>query len=148
RPVDRVLIPLEPPSAGGTFLDSALAWCEALRAEPVVLALGRSEYEAAACQQLAERAFAARGRWVDGDLFAGRAFHSAVGRAARWRNCSHVFLERQPAAPWWRRFRGDDIQQMLALADSLTVLSLPAAPLSKDRNGLATPAASMAAPSR
>jgi hypothetical protein len=127
QPAARVLVLDEQPTPGRGFLESAADLCRALRLSPVVLTVARAEQEAWEGQRFAREAFVAPGLAADFDLIAGWDVRMAVAAAARWRRCSHVFVGRRGAAPWWRWRRGDSVRRLLGLSDSLTFLALPGA---------------------
>jgi hypothetical protein len=127
QPVSRVLILNEEREPGNNFLDISAEICQAFGVAPVVLSVARFEREARLRQRFAEERFAARGQDAAFDFIAGCDARSAVAWVARWRRCSHVFVERAAAPPWWRWLRGDTLQQLFGLSDSLTFLALPGA---------------------
>lgn len=146
RPVRRVLILDERRDPGSNFLDVAAELCQAFQVTPVVLTVARTEREARLRQQLAEQRFRARRQLADFDFIAGCDGRGAVACVAQWRRCSHIFVERRDAKPWWRWLRGDRMERLLGLSDSLTFLAIPGTaqpPLSprEARPGLAAEAA-------
>ncbi len=127
-PASRVLILDEGRGRADRFLGPAADLCQALGAEPVVLTVGRSEGEAWCRQQAAEAVFAGRRLAADFDLLVGCDVRTAVAAVARWRHCSHVFVERRGTGPWLRWLRGDTLGRLLGLSDSLALLALPPLP--------------------
>jgi hypothetical protein len=125
RPVSRVLVLHEHRDVGSRFLDIAAEVCRAFAVNPVVLSVGHSEREARLRRQLAEEAFAARGLAADFDLIAGCDAGTAAAAAARWRRCSHVFLEKRPISPWQRWLHGDTVRRLRALSAAFALLALP-----------------------
>jgi K+-sensing histidine kinase KdpD len=120
-----VLVVQEHHDPASSFLGAAAELCRSLQARPVVLTVARTESEAERRQVLAEEAFAARRLHADFDFVVGLDVRTAVASVARWRRCSHVFMERQHAPSWWPWRRGDTITQLLGLTGSLTLLALP-----------------------
>jgi K+-sensing histidine kinase KdpD len=107
------------------FIAEVLRLCRAFAVAPVVLTFGRSEVEARRRQHVAVEAFAAARAPADFDLIASCEVHTAVAHVARWRKCSHVFLAKHYAPPWQRWLRGDALQRLLGLSDSLALLAVP-----------------------
>jgi hypothetical protein len=137
-PWSRVVVVDQGHHPASTYLVSAARLCRALRAEPVVLSVARSEKEARLRQQLAETLFAAETVPATFDFVVGYEVQVAVALAVRCRRCSHVVIERQSAPAWRRWFRGDLIRQLLRLSNSLTLLSLAGTGgplLSEDQRG-------------
>jgi hypothetical protein len=127
--VSRVLIVHAPHELDKGFLGSALSLCRSFGASPVILTVARTEKEARQGQQAAEQACHGHRLAAHLDYVAGVDKRVAVASIARWRRCSHVFLERRQAIPWWRWLRGDTLEGLLGLTDSLTYLALPEAGL-------------------
>jgi hypothetical protein len=127
RPVSRVLVLNQEQDPRGLFLAAVLQLCRTFAAAPVVLTVARSEMEARRRQRFAEEAFAAARTPADFDVVVGCEVRAAAARVACWRRCSHVFLARHNAPPWRRWLRGDGLQRLLGLSDSLAFLALPAA---------------------
>ena len=124
--VSRVLILNHRRRPGDGFLPSVAALCRAFAAAPVVLTVARTEAEARERERAAGEELARLGLAADCDLAAGCDLATAVGRAARWRRCSHVFIER--ATPAWPRWLGGDVMRDLAaLSGALTLVAVPAA---------------------
>jgi len=128
-PVSRVLILHAPHGNAESFLAAALSTCRLVRGNPVILTVARTERQARRGQLVAERACYANQVAAHLDYVAGVDVRAAVASIARWRRCSHVVLEQRQAAPWWRRLRGDTLERLLGLTDSLTFLALPEAGL-------------------
>ena len=128
-PVSRVLILHAPHGNAETFLAAALSTCRLVRGNPVILTVARTERQARRGQLVAERACYANQVAAHLDYVAGVDVRAAVASIARWRRCSHVVLEQPQSAPWWRRLRGDTLERLLGLTDSLTFLALPEAGL-------------------
>ncbi len=127
RPVSRILVLNLRPEGAGAFLPSAVALCRAFQVEPVVLTVARSGRDAQERQRAAEKMFAAQ-RWpADFDFIAGCDVPTAVTRAAHWRRCTHIFLERQGNPGWRRWLHGDTLERLLGVSESLTFLALPGA---------------------
>jgi hypothetical protein len=124
RPVSRVLVVYEQWDADQHFLDGAAEVCRVFGLAPVVLTLARTEREARSRRRIAEERFAARGQPADFDFVVGCDTPAAVAWLARWRRCSHVFVERRKTS-LWQRLRGDTLERLLRLSDSLTFLALP-----------------------
>jgi hypothetical protein len=76
-------------------------------------------------QRFAEGRFGARRHPADFDYLVGCDARTAVAWVARWRRCSHVFVERGAAPPWWRCLWGDTRRRLFGLSDALTFLALP-----------------------
>jgi K+-sensing histidine kinase KdpD len=125
RPVARTLV-LNPNRAGASFFRRVVALCRAMDTRPIVLTVDRSEAGAVQRERLARQAMAAAGGDADFDLVAGCDPETAVARAARARACSQVICERSEARPWWHWPRRDPVRTLLPLADTLTLVVLPA----------------------
>ncbi len=124
RPVTRILVLNQHACPGDGFLDAAAEVCQAFQAMPVLLTAAHSEAEARSREQSAEEAFARRRLTVDCDIMAGCDVATAVVHAARWRRCSHVFVE-QRSLPRWRRWLGGDVVGALAdLPDSPALVAV------------------------
>jgi hypothetical protein len=128
RPVTRVLVLNDQGEAESCFLDLVAHVCLAFQAAPVILTVGWSEREAQRRQRQAEERLAVHRLPADFDCLVGCDGPGAVGVVARWRRCSHVFVERPPRAPWWRSWlRSGAFEQLPRLDQALTVLALPGA---------------------
>jgi hypothetical protein len=125
RPVSRVLILDQQQEAGDRFLTSAVAVCRAFQVNPVVLTIARSEREARQRQRAAEEVLAERRCPAEFDFIVGCDARTAVTWAARWRRCTHVFVERRPGPAWSRWLHGDTLRRLLDLSADLTFLALP-----------------------
>jgi hypothetical protein len=125
QPLSRVLILHEHRDSELHFLDAAAQICRAFQVSPVILTVARSEREARLRQRSAQERLDGCGQPADFDFVVGCDVRTAVACVARWRRCSHVFVERESAPPWWRRLRGDALQQLFGLSDALTFLALP-----------------------
>lgn len=124
--VSRVLILNHRRQPGDGFLASAAALCRAFAAAPVILTVASTAPEGRARERTAADSLAKLGVAADCDLAGGCDLPTAVARAARWRRCSHVLVER--AAPAWPRWLGGDVLRDLAgLSDALTLVAVPAA---------------------
>jgi len=133
--VSRVLILNHRRRPGDGFLPAVADLCRAFAAAPVVLTVAHAEDEAKERERAAGDALARLGIVADCDLAAGCDLATAVSRAARWRRCSHVFVER--TAPAWPRWLGGDVMRNLAaLSDALTLVAVPAAALIKQPDGM------------
>jgi hypothetical protein len=141
EPVSRVLVLHEHRDPDHRFLDAATRLCHAFDTTPVVLTVARTEREARLRQQAAEERLGARRQPADFDCIVGCEVRSAVAWVARWRRCSHVFVGRESAPPWWRWPRGDTLRRLAGLSDALPLLGLPGA-------GLALPSPAEALKSR
>jgi len=128
-PVSRVLILHVPQGNASGFLAAALSTCRVHGGNPVILTVARTERQARRGQLVAEQACYVHRLAAHLDYVAGVDVRAAVASIARWRRCSHVFLERRQVIPWWRRLRGDTLERLLGLTDSLTFLALPDAGL-------------------
>jgi len=129
RPVSRMLIVHAPQQSDRGFLASALSLCRLFEVIPVILTVARTERQARQVQRAAEEACYEHRLAAHLDYVAGVDARVAVASIARWRRCSHVFLERRQAIPWWRWLRGDTLHELLGASDSLTFLALPEAGL-------------------
>jgi hypothetical protein len=127
QPVGRVLVLHQHRDPASRFLDAVAHVCRRFQVRPVVLTVARSDAEARLRQRFAEAALGAHDLAGEFDAVVGGDIAGAVSGVARWRRCAHVFLEKRPE-PWWRRLRGDTMGRLLALADSLTVLTWPGTP--------------------
>lgn len=125
EPVARVLVLQQQREFSPAFLKSCMALCHGLRVRPVVLTVARSEREALYRQHLAEQELAAGGLLADFDFIVGSDVRTAVTSEARWRRCSHVFMERTSAPSWWRRLRGENVEHLLDGSGSLAFLAVP-----------------------
>jgi hypothetical protein len=135
EPVSRVLVVYASQGNTSGFLDSALSACQVFRANPVILTVARTEKQARQGQLAAERACYVHRLAAHLDYVVGVDIRAAVASIARWRRCSHVFLERRQARPWWRWLRGDTLEGLLGLSNSLTFLALPEAGLQAATDG-------------
>ena len=124
RPASRVLILNQHRRPGDGFLEAVVGLCQSLQVAPVVLTVARSEVEARGRERAVEEAFAGR-LTVDCDFVAGCDVTTAVARAAHWRRCSHVFVERRPAPPWRRWLGGDVLRDLTCLSDCLAIVGVP-----------------------
>ncbi len=121
--LERVLIVNEDNGPESKFLLSAAQICKRLAASPIVLTADRQEREARRRELLAEEIFARQEVAADFDLIACADIRQAVVLATRCRGCTHVFVERRHAAPWWHWLRGQTLQRLLGLSESLTFLT-------------------------
>jgi hypothetical protein len=124
-PVSRVLIVHARFDGEDGFLDSAVPLCRLFQAAPVILTVARTESKARQGQRIAEEACLVHRIPAHLDYVVGLDVRLAVASIARWRRCSHVFLARRQAIPWWSWMRGDTLKELLDSADSLTFLALP-----------------------
>lgn len=125
QPVTRILVLNQRRDAGNRFLDMVADLCREFQARPCVLTVARSDAEAKLRQQFAEQALLANGLAADYDRVVGCRVRSAVLWAANWRRCSHLFVEKDYAPPWLRWLRGDTVERLFGLSDTLTLLALP-----------------------
>ncbi len=123
QPLSRVLILDQ--HHRGSFLTRAANLCRTLGVEPVVLTVAASESEALTARTVAEQTFATQRVGADVDFIVGYDLTTAASWVARWRRCTHLFVEGHPSTPWWRRFLGDQAAELLSLARTCTVLALP-----------------------
>jgi hypothetical protein len=107
------------------FLTSAAELCKVMGEAPVVLAVARSEAEARRLELTAEESFARCGVSAFYDFVVGAEAGSAVASVARWRRCTHVFVERRLDRSWWRPAAGDTLREFLGLSQSFALLTLP-----------------------
>src|SRR5262249_23507324 len=129
QPASRVLILHDLQSSSTGFLATALALCRLLRVDPVVLTLARTNKQAREGQRAAEETCSVHRIAAHLDSVVGGDLRGAAVSIARWRRCSHVFLEQRQANSWWRWLRGDTIERLLGLTESQTFLRLPSAGL-------------------
>jgi hypothetical protein len=94
---------------GSGFLDVAAGLCRECQIWPVVLTVARTESDARFRQAQSEALFAAQGVRGDFDYAVSNDLYGAVVCAARWRQCSHVLIERYPPTRWWHWLRRDSI---------------------------------------
>lgn len=139
RPAPRVLVLNQHRRPDEGFLDTVAAVCKAFQATPVLLTTARTEREARSRERIVEEAFARRGLTVDFDYVAGCDVPTAVARAARWRRCSHVFVERSSTSLWRRWLFGDIMRELADLSESLALVAIPAAQLPSLLGGDARP---------
>jgi hypothetical protein len=125
QPVTRVLVLNQRRDAGNRFLDMVVDLCRKFQARPVILTVARSDAEAKLRQEFAEQALLANGLAADYDCVVGCRVRSAVLWAANWRRCSHLFVEKNYAPPWLRWLRGETVERLFGLSDTLTLLALP-----------------------
>jgi hypothetical protein len=123
-PLSRVLLLNQGKAPGSSFLSAAAGVCRRFHTVPVVLTVARSESDARSYQRLAQDTFAAQHLLGDFDFVVGCDVRAAVVLEAQWRRCSHVFMERRTAPPWWRWLRGEPLKRLLGLSDVLTFFSL------------------------
>lgn len=128
KPVPRVLVLAPRSDSAPRFLHNVAEICKALATAPVVLTVADSAAQARAQQQQAEKTFATQAVPADFDFAVGCDVDTAVTRVARWRDCTHLFLEQQQASPWRRWFPGNTVERLFRLSDKLAILALPAAP--------------------
>jgi len=126
QPISRVLVVNQSSNSAQRFLDSVAGLCHALDVSPVVLTVARNEREAEVRQDAARQVWENRGIAADFDLLIGCDVRVAVASVTRWRRCTHVFVERRQAPPWWRWLRGDTLWRLQRLTDSFRVLAIPA----------------------
>lgn len=135
RPIDRPLVLCRPADGGDVYLSLTARLCVALGVTPLVLVLAASEREAADRQQQVGAIFAAQRGTADYDAVIGGDPWTAAGCVARWRDCSHVFVEREPATASWRRwFRGELLDQLHRLTGARPILAVPHVPASAARD--------------
>jgi hypothetical protein len=125
QPLERVLVLHQDGPAVATFLDAMAELCGTLRLTPVVLTVARRERAALTGQRTAQAIWSAHGYPADFDMLVGCKVQTAVASVARWRRCSHVFVERRHSSPWWAWLRADSLGQLLALSDSFPFLVFP-----------------------
>jgi hypothetical protein len=125
QPVSRVLVLHRYRDLAGRFLDAAAHVCHCFRVRPVVLTVARTNAEARRRQRSVAEALAASGLDADFDAVVGADVGGAVASVARWRRCSHVFVDNRPAPPRWGWLRRGDADWLLGLSESLTFLTLP-----------------------
>jgi hypothetical protein len=125
QPLERVLVLHQDGPAVASFLDAMAEVCGTLGVTPVVLTVARKERAALAGQQSAMAIWSARGYPADFDMLVGCKVQTAVTSVARWRRCSHVFVERGHTSPWWRWLRADSLGRLLELSDSFPFLVFP-----------------------
>jgi hypothetical protein len=124
QPVARVLVVHQNREPSNRFLDSVAQICLAFQVDPIVLTLARSEKEARIRRQFAEETLTAHGMAADFDCFVGCDLCTGVALEARWRRCSHVFMERDNVRPWFRWLGRDKMQRLSKLLDWLTFLTI------------------------
>ena len=122
-PLGRPLIVNEDNDSSSTFLHSAARLCKTLGIAPVVLTVARYEGEAIRRERDAETLFRSLGVQAEFDSMACADTRRAVALVARCRGCTHVFVERRHAAPWWRWLHRDTLQGLLGLSMPLTFLT-------------------------
>ncbi len=71
--------------------------------------------------------FATRRLPADCECAVGYDIRTAVASAARWQRCGHSVVERWHAPAWWRWQRGETLERLIGLSESLTFLALPGA---------------------
>jgi len=125
QPMSRVLIIHGEREGSLGYLDSAALLCSAFQVSPIVLTVARTDSRRERAMQQAEGTIAQRRLSAYFDFAAGYDLRKVVASIAHWRRCSHVFLARRRAIPWWRWLRGDMLQRLLALSNTLTFLALP-----------------------
>jgi hypothetical protein len=125
QPVTRVLVLNQHRDPGDGYLDAVIRVCQAFEVTPVVLTVAPSRREAEVRQDFAERAFHAHRLGADFDLMVGYDAPTAAAAAARWRRCSHVFLQRLGTHTWWPWRRVDDLRSLLDRSDTLGLLCVP-----------------------
>jgi len=130
-PATRALILNQYGRPGDGFLETVVAFCQALRIAPVVLTVAGSETQARIRERFVAEAFAQRGLAANFDFVTGCDVQTAVARAAQWRRCSHVFVERRAVSPWRRWLFGDIMNDLKGLPDSLTLVAVLGTPYAK-----------------
>jgi K+-sensing histidine kinase KdpD len=90
-----------------------------------------SERQARIRERFMADAFAQRGLIADFDSVTGCDVLTAVARAAQWRRCSHVLVERRDVSPWRRWLFGDIMTELRGLSNSLTLLAVPGMPFAE-----------------
>jgi hypothetical protein len=126
QPMSRVLIVHHQHDHGSPFLDTVVGLCQQLAVAPVVLTMASSERQALAEQAIVETKLAQYHLSGDLDYMVGCDVATAVSVVARWRHCSHVFVERPRAAAWWGWLRPDPLEQLLRTSSLVSTLVLPA----------------------
>ena len=123
-PISRVLLLHQAARPNLCFLARAARLCADLGARIVVLTVARFERRARREQQAAREALACYGVDTDFDFLVGSDVQAAVASVAHWRGCRLVLLEQQDTPAWWRWLRGGTAEQVLRLADTISVLAL------------------------
>jgi hypothetical protein len=123
--VSRVLVVPQPHGAAADFFAAAAHLCAAFAVTPVVLIRARSQSEAHRQQALAEDQLGRHHLAAYFDCLIGDAGAETVAQVARWRRCSHVFLERPRQPSWWARLWGKPCEDLHCLSEELTVLTYP-----------------------
>jgi K+-sensing histidine kinase KdpD len=136
RPITRALILNQYARPDGGFLETVVAVCQTLQIAPVVLTVAGSESEARRRERIVADFFAKRGLIADFDSVTGCDVPTAVARAAQWRRCSHVFVERRVVSLWRRWLFGDIMNEFRGLSDSVTVVAVPGATPPPSAEGL------------
>jgi hypothetical protein len=121
---ERVLLLNRRGPPGQAFLDQAARLCRAVGISPVVLTWAESVKEAQQRQQFAKQVLAPF-PITEFDLLTGCSMPAAVDLVARCRRCTHVVLEQEPPASWWR-FGQRNVWERLTASDSFCYLFLPA----------------------
>jgi nucleotide-binding universal stress UspA family protein len=125
RTLSRMLVLYRSWKLNRDALATAMELCRWVRAEPVVLTVARTEREGRRLQQPARAAFADHGQVANFDLLIGAEVAEAAARVARWRQCQLLVMGRYGRPSWARWFGGSTTESLIALADSLAVLTIP-----------------------
>jgi K+-sensing histidine kinase KdpD len=125
QPSSRLLVLHQANDSSQEFLNNVASLCDRLRVTPVILTVARNGREARVQEQVARTIWATRGLDADFDSLIGCDVRTAVVSVARWRRCTHIFVDHQRTSPWWRWLRGDTLGHFLGLTDSFSILALP-----------------------
>jgi hypothetical protein len=125
QPLTRVLVLFDHRDPGNYFRSAAVEVCRRFEVRPIILTVAASESGARERQLLAEQAMCECDCLADFDYVVGEDLRNAVASVARWRRCSHVFVEKRYAASWWHWPWRSTVERLLALSSFVAVLSLP-----------------------
>jgi hypothetical protein len=148
QPVTRVLVLFDHEAPGNYFRSAVVEVCRRFEVRPIILTVAASESEARERQLLADQVMCECDCPADFDYVVGEEVRSAVASVARWRRCSHVFVEKRYAryaASWWRWPWKNTVERLLDLSSSVAVVSLPGEmphPGIQSRSGAEVPQAS------
>src|SRR5262249_15693796 len=91
--------------------------------------LARTDKQAREGQRAAEEACSVHRIAAHLDSVVGGDLRGAAASIARWRRCSHVFLEQWKANSWWGWLGGATNERLFGLTESQTFLRLASAGL-------------------
>lgn len=123
--LSRMLILYQGRQQNQDALTLAMELCCCVRTRPVVLTVAPTQREGRRLQQPARAAFAEHGQEGNFDLLIGADIVEAAARVARWRQCQLLVIGRYGRPEWRRWVSGSTTEQLIDLANSFAVLTIP-----------------------